>query len=844
MGLVLLVLLYLTLAAALALPAWRWGGARGVPAWRPRGLRWLGAGGAASPAAALALTLLPLAFTWGAFVPGKTLAPTPMLAGVPPWSAPERTAAVVAGSSTPNPLLLDPTSQFIPWRMAARRDLLFNPAQGAGAALLANGQSAVLYPTEALARLLPPFRASGFSQAARLLVAAWGMFLLARALAASQPAALAAAVVWTSAGFLQLWRLHPHSLVAATVPWIVWAAVALARRPGPRPAVALAAAGAAGVAAGHPETLLHGVLFAALAAVIALVADPAEGEPAAAGGVAGAAGLARPASRRLGTRRVAGIAVWGTAAAALSALLAAPALLPFVDNLVVSGEWRHRSAAGTVIEVPLGEALERLKPAFALRTYGNPLAGVWNGPENIVELGGGAVGAAALVVAAAGALGARGRRRRWAVAVLALGLLGLAVSVHWPLVSRPFGEVPLLRESLLKRLSLWWAAAVALAAAAGVDVWRQRVAAWRAGGGGLAPWLGAVVGAAATVAIAVAWAGGPPWAASRAVAVAEWGGLAAAAALLLVPLRAGMAVPLLLAALLLPRVPLFHRWVPLADPASFFAESDATRFVARRLAEEGPRGFRVAGLGGSLVPHSAAFFGFEEVRSYDPMAFAPYVDFLETFGPPPLYAWTNTDVPGHPALAFLGVRFWFAPPRGRREDGVVRAYRGADATVYELPTALPRLFVPRRVEVHPDAAAALAAGRALADFAATATVAAAPAAGLAAGTVVANPDSRIEELTVAGRRVAARVVAPGPTIVASSQPAIPGWRVEVDGRRVEPLAIHGAFLGLAVPAGEHRVEMLYAPVSWRVGLGLAALGVVLGGLLLVPRRRPPEERGS
>ena len=150
------------------------------------------AGGAAPPplaalgaaaAAVLVLSLLPLAFTARGFLPATTLAPTGLLAGVPPWAQPERVAAIEAEAPA-NPLLLDPLSQFLPWREAARHDLLFNPAQGSGAALLANGQSAVLYPTEVLARRLPAFRAATFSQAARLLVAAWGMFLLARALLA------------------------------------------------------------------------------------------------------------------------------------------------------------------------------------------------------------------------------------------------------------------------------------------------------------------------------------------------------------------------------------------------------------------------------------------------------------------------------------------------------------------------------------------------------------------------------------------------------------------------------------------------------------------------------------
>ena len=154
MALILLWLLYGALALGLAaLAGWL-------------GRPWGGRGFLPPLLVVLVLTLLPLTFTVRGFLPGTTLAPTPMLEGVPPWAEPGR-VEMMREDTPPNPLLLDPLSQFIPWREAARRDLLFNPAQGAGAALLANGQSAVLYPTEVLARLLTPFRATTFSQAAK-----------------------------------------------------------------------------------------------------------------------------------------------------------------------------------------------------------------------------------------------------------------------------------------------------------------------------------------------------------------------------------------------------------------------------------------------------------------------------------------------------------------------------------------------------------------------------------------------------------------------------------------------------------------------------------------------------
>ncbi|HEX2254017.1 MAG TPA: hypothetical protein VHQ65_12175, partial [Thermoanaerobaculia bacterium] len=449
MALILLILLYLALAAMLALAA-------GRPLAR------------VSPAAALLLALLPLAYTAEGFLPGRTLSPTPLLAGVSPWAEANRTAEVARVSESVNPLLLDAATQFLPWREAARRDLLFNPSQGGGAALLANGQSAVLFPTEALARLLTPFRAVTFSQAARLLLAAWGMFLLARRLGTGELAALVAAAAWTGAGFLQVWRLHPHTLVAATTPWIVLALLALAGHPGRRSAAALAVAGAAGLAAGHPETLLHAVLFGLL-----LLAGTLWIGRRGAGGDGGDGRGARSAlDRPAAAGRPSRVVGWGIVGALLSLLLAAPLLLPFVENLVVSHEWVKRRAGGTVVEEEsVAASLERLRPTFSPLALGDPLAGTWHGPENFSELSGGAMGSAALLLA--GLAFHRRRHRRLATVLLAVGLMGLLVSIHLPVVSKPFGLVPLLKESLLKRLSLWWALAVAMLAALGVEAWWQ-----------------------------------------------------------------------------------------------------------------------------------------------------------------------------------------------------------------------------------------------------------------------------------------------------------------------------------------------------------------------------------
>ena len=65
----------------------------------------------------------------------------------------------------------------------------------------------------------------------------------------------------------------------------------------------------------------------------------------------------------------------------------------------------------------------------------------------------------------------------------------------------------------------------------------------------------------------------------------------------------------------------------------------------------------------------------------------------------------------------------------------------------------------------------------------------------------------------------------------------PGWIAEVDGVPSPIIRANAMFRAVAVPTGEHRVEFRYRPSSVRSGLMVTAAGLVLAGLLAVPRRR-------
>ncbi|MEM7246029.1 MAG: YfhO family protein [Acidobacteriota bacterium] len=55
----------------------------------------------------------------------------------------------------------------------------------------------------------------------------------------------------------------------------------------------------------------------------------------------------------------------------------------------------------------------------------------------------------------------------------------------------------------------------------------------------------------------------------------------------------------------------------------------------------------------------------------------------------------------------------------------------------------------------------------------------------------------------------------------------PGWRASVDGESADLLRVGGAFLGISVEAGEHEVELEFAPTSHRLGALVSGL-VLLG----------------
>lgn len=129
-----------------------------------------------------------------------------------------------------------PLLQFAPWHSLAVDIVrhgglpLWNPFLGAGAPLLANYQSALLYPPNWLLLIVTPAWGHGLLLLFHLMWTAAGMVLLARALGARPLGQLVAAQAWSLSPFL-VSRSAFLSLEAAVawLPWVVLVGIRLGR---------------------------------------------------------------------------------------------------------------------------------------------------------------------------------------------------------------------------------------------------------------------------------------------------------------------------------------------------------------------------------------------------------------------------------------------------------------------------------------------------------------------------------------------------------------------------------------------------------------------------------------
>jgi hypothetical protein len=758
--------------------------------------------------AALLMVLLAVAFP-GVFLRGEDIAPADLLYLAPPWEP-----YAPPGLEPPrNPLMSDVLAMMYPAYAQTRASLdagqwpLWNPFEMAGMPLLANYQSATLYPP----RLVHEVFGLRGGTTALVLLKLWlcGMaaYLAGLGFGLHRAAARFLSVAWMLGAYALIWSNWPLTDVAAWAPPLVLAAEWVATGRLRRGFFLGAFAGTLLLLAGHPETaftfaLGTGVFFCARLA------------------------LERPGGGEALRRAGAAAGFW-----ALALAVAAPQLLPFLEYLSHRADFTNAAVQGHGEWYPPGV----LAAAWAPRFFGTFAEDTWWGPHyldsNRTMMLYPGIAAWACAGAAGLAMGKTARRR--AVALAAAGLVALLLSMNVP----PFdlvNRVPPLAELRLGYHATFFLLAIALLGAIGLDRLLRgapmgRVAAVTAvpllagavvltgvymfnrglvGALGLGDYLALQLGVAGALAL-LTW-GGCLWLASgTARRTAATALLALLTADLLFALR-GMN--------------------PTIDGAYIFPPTALTA----RLGEL-DRPARVGIAEGGVPSGLFAPYRIQEWLGYDGLYPERIFDLQHSLGPD---AWTAVE----PAFAIghylHDPRYPPQFPLDTHPEWYERVGEWDGLEVYRNRRALPRAYIAGEVE-HVESLGAMLDRMRDPCFDPARTVLTTdrsmPAIAAAAES---TGNAEVVQYTPNEVVIQARVNAPCVLVLADAW--YPGWRAAVDSAETTVYPVNHAFRGVVLEPGQHRVRFTYRPRSFALGLGissLAMLGSGIAALALLRRAR-------
>lgn len=753
----------------------------------------------------------------GVFLRGEVASGGDLLYYTAPWSAHVPPARVGAG----NPVMSDIVAAMTPYYAASAQSLaqdqwpLWNPLEMAGLPLLANAQSAVLYPPRLLHLFFDLPTATSLYFLLKLWLCGMTAFACVRGLGLGRFAARLASVAWAFNTFNGVWCYWPLPDVSAWLP-VLFYGVEMAARGRWRPGVfGVASGGGLMLLAGHPESAFTQSLGVGVYFVLRLLL---------------AASPPRAVLQAVGACLVGWL---------LAVLLTAAQWLPLVEYILHSYTLNERSGQDYGNFIPVLGIVTFFIPRFVgtnadRNLWGDHTHNLYSYYPGILILIG--MGMALPLLRSArtrpmvgGLLGACMLCLLWAFAAPGFSLLfqlpGLhALRLNYNIAFAVFALVVLGAQGLEHM----------------VNAPPRRGAAWL-GAGAMLLVGGAIVWSAYDFNFGILRLGGQLAYVQRQIAVAVLVLLVGLAFIALTALRhlrraASAAIVLVL---LTDLIWALHGINPTLPPQQAYPPTALTDYL-RTL----PKPARVQ-VGAGFVPSGFMVpYGIEDWLGYDGLYPERILRFCKALGPDIWHAaepicsipWylRNVDI-----AAAKGTSVIYPDETFPVEDTArfVRVTEFDGIEVYQNTKALPRAYVVGAVTEMPDPESIFDALK-REDFVPGTVVYTAepPQAVLPKSPGVAGT---AEVLSYTPNRVEIRAVAERPAALVLSDAYYPGWRASINGAAKAIFPAYHVFRAVLIPAGESTVVFEYFPQSLEIGLALSVVGMLLGSLLAVWSLRRP-----
>jgi membrane protein YfhO len=744
--------------------------------------------------------------------------PVDFLKTLPPWTYTTSDRHAVNGQ------LNDLTLQIVPWAHQVRESWksftppLWNSFSACGYPLLASAQSSALSPLRILGLPLSLGHAMTFEAAMKILIALTFMFLWCRRRGCSEMASVIGAVAFGFSTFITVWLHFPLISTACFVPAVFYLIELIAERATYPRFAAAAAVWAAMLFGGHPETVSHTFFLALLYVLWIAVVE------------------------RKGLRFVATL----IGALAVAGLLAAPLLAPFAEAVTKSKRYQELAGTAATSAVPFSDwpsAIVLFQPEFfgAVPEHSG-------GPTHAESISGfaGYLGVAAWVALLAHVIAKRKWRSREMFFVLATAIV-LGIIMAWPGVSELFHVV--FRLAANARLRLMFALLLAMQTAMAVDLIerdRRSVLIGLAAASGFLfvmfhsiHWttayqrdvaMLAMIPSMIVLVIALATALCHPerergtWEGGRHETVAAQPPRSLATlGMTVLPL-------LLLAAITVELWAVGYEWNPVVLDKWMYPRTPLLRALDElkaRIPANEP--FRISANGAAFFPNVSAVYGYEDIRAHDPMTNGRYIGLLSWITD---YDATNyfaewNDWEKHFA-DYLNMRYVITSWHGELPPRYRLVYDSFDGRIFENTEVLPRFFAVRNVVIDFKDDSFLRRLKETDGWSHTALLDHLELENRQMGDDFFQPRSPGAPVATAKILQAKPtdyrlyVKAPRYSLVVSSIPWWPGWKVERNGARIDPIRVNGGFLGFAVPPGELDVRVWYDPWTFRFGSIVAA----------------------